>query len=150
MQEYCRRQRAANPEGARETRRQYRSRPDRPCRYAKSGCSEFAEVGLLCCRKHQRADAKRHLERKRADLTGKLAVAQDWICPWCSKPLPEDLADVHIDHIIPKASGVVIEAEWNLQVLHQRCNRVKFAKITPQALALAAAHGINLTHTRAA
>ena len=145
LAEYTRRQRLSNPEGARETRRQRLARLDRPCRYAKAGCTEFAAAGLHCCRRHQRADNKRRWARQRAKLNRKLALVQDWICPWCDKPLPDDLTDVDLDHIIPKAAGIIIEDEWNLQVLHLACNRSKYARITPQALALAAEHGITLT-----
>ncbi len=145
QRELNRRQRAANPEGIRETVRRHRQRLDRPCRYAKAGCTELAAVGLLCCREHQRADGRRHWARQRAKLNRKLALAQGWICPWCDEQLPADLADVDLDHIIPKAAGVIIEDEWNLQVLHLVCNRSKSDKVTPRALALAAKHGVTLT-----
>ena len=145
QRELSRRQRAANPEGIRETRRQHRARLDRPCRYAKAGCTEFAAAGLLCCRTHQLAESRRHRDRERAKFYPKLAVAQDWICPWCDELLPDDLTGVEIDHIIPKASGFIIEDEWNLQALHAFCNRSKSDKVTPRALALAAEHGITLT-----
>jgi hypothetical protein len=41
--------------------------------------------------------------------------------------------------------GITIEDEWNLQLLHSFCNRVKRDRLTAQALDLAAAHGITLT-----
>ena len=60
---------AANPEAKRAINRRYGDshrdeirernlailqRPDRPCRYAKAGCTEFAAVGIPCCRPHWR------------------------------------------------------------------------------------------------
>ena len=139
-----RRYHAAHPDVLLAIKRRFMARADRPCRYAKAGCTEFAVVGQAACKEHQRADRKRYKERRRARLTTKLALAQDWICPWCDKPLPDDLTGVHIDHIIPKASGFIIEDEWNLQVLHHPCNARKFDKITARALTLAAEHGIPL------
>jgi hypothetical protein len=60
--------------------------------------------------------------------------------------LPNGQRIAEIDHIIPKASGVICEGDWNLQVLHWECNgsRGKGNKITPRALELAAEHGIML------
>jgi hypothetical protein len=46
--------------------------------------------------------------------------------------------------VIPKSSGVVIEDEWNLQLLHAGCNQAKGSRITLQAIALAAEHGVTL------
>lgn len=135
---------AAHPEVLLAIKRRYMQRADRPCRYVKAGCIEFALINDVCCREHRKSDRRRHKERKRTRLIAKLATAQDWICPWCDLPLPEDLAGVHIDHIIPKASGFIIEDEWNLQALHHPCNARKFDMIIPQALALAAEHGIPL------
>jgi len=134
---------SANPE-ARKRRRAFLQRTDRPCKYAKTGCSEFAGRGSVLCHKHDAADAMRRWRRKRKRLAEKLAAAQNGHCPWCSQALPGDLTDTHIDHIIPKASGYVIDEEWNLQLLHKLCNLSKNDKITPQAIALAAEHGIVL------
>lgn len=66
------------------------------------------------------------------------------MCTWCSQPLPAGLTGVHVDHIIP-VSAARPDLEWNLQVLHGPCNREKWDRITPQALALAATHDIALT-----
>jgi 5-methylcytosine-specific restriction endonuclease McrA len=102
-------------------------------------------AGSKFCREHQNSEARRRAQRKRRRTARRLAVVQGWTCTWCERTLPEDLAGIHIDHIIPKASGFVIEDEWNLQVLHDVCNLSKSDRITPQALALAAEHGITLT-----
>jgi hypothetical protein len=128
----------------------YRARADRPCRYAKSGCTEFAAVGANVCPEHNKVDCQRRYERKRDQLVRRLARAQRGLCPWCELPLADDTAACAIDHIIPKASGVVIDDEWNLQALHSFCNGAKKDKITPHALALAAEHGIPLLNAPAA
>jgi 5-methylcytosine-specific restriction endonuclease McrA len=77
------------------------------------------------------------------------ALAQGWTCTWCGHPLPVDLKDTHQDHVIPSAvaiavTGRIINDEWNMDVLHAACNRVKGDSLTPRAIALAAAHGISL------
>lgn len=72
-----------------------------------------------------------------------LAAAYDWKCSWYGALLPEDLRGTHVDHVIPVSLGGPDE-EWNLQLLHDRCNSVKHDKITPQAVALAATHGVEL------
>lgn len=65
------------------------------------------------------------------------------MCSWCNLPI-DPVSKTDIDHIIPKACGVVIEEDWNLQLLHRSCNRSKKDTITDQALTLAADHGIEL------
>ncbi len=87
---------------------------------------------------------KRHKKARRSALVQILGERQEWTCPWCDVELPEDLADVEVDHIIPKASGLVIEEDWNLQLLHGQCNVKKFSRITAQAIELAAEHGLQL------
>jgi hypothetical protein len=71
--------------------------------------------------------------------------AQDGVCPWCSLPLPEDLADVAVDHIIPKCRGGP-NLKWNKQLLHRVCNGPggKGKSLTEHAKALAAEHGVTL------
>jgi hypothetical protein len=81
------------------------------------------------------ADVARRRER--------LASAQGGICPWCSLPLPDDLAGTEVDHIIPRVRGGPNVA-WNWQLVHWRCNRAKRFMLTDRALALAAEHGITL------
>jgi len=73
-----------------------------------------------------------------------MARDQAWVCPWCSGQLPPSLTRTHVDHIIPRASGLVIEEAWNLQLLHGRCNQEKSDKITIRAIILAAEHGLTL------
>jgi 5-methylcytosine-specific restriction endonuclease McrA len=144
--------RNVSAEAQRAAARKYRQRPDRPCRYARAGCTEYAVVNLVACAAHNNADRRRHRVRARRKLLERLTAAQAFICPWCSEALHEDLhapvaarrTVVAIDHVIPKASGVVIEEEWNLQVLHDKCNGDKGSKITPQAMALAAEHEVAL------
>lgn len=140
----------ANPKCRGERRRIRLQRPDRPCRYVKAGCTEFAMIGRAQCREHYLSDNRRQAQHHRDRLAHKLTLRQDWHCPWCSELLPADLAGVHVDHIIPKVSGVIIEDEWNLQALHQSCNLSKHDKITPQALTLAAEHGMLLGNQPAA
>jgi len=139
-----RRWRVANRGVTREKDRKYLQRPDRPCRYAAAGCTEYAVIGQRACGEHRKADDTRSRRRARAKLSAKLARRQRGICPWCACPLPADLTATQIDHVIPKSSGVVIEDEWNLQILHARCNQAKGGSITLQAIALAAEHGVTL------
>lgn len=140
----------ANSERVREYnrrgRQRYMARADRPC-LSPDGCAVYAQVGSKFCAGHARAEASRFYHRTAAERRTALAEAQSWICPWCSGYLPPSLARTHVDHIIPRASGVVIEERWNFQILHGRCNQEKKDKITPQATALAAAHGITLPLT---
>ena len=140
-------------------RAKYRARADRPCKYAAAGCTEFALPGNLACREHGNADRKRRYERRRSRLVERLAATQGGMCTWCGKPLPADLTErltenrraVEVDHVIPKAVslrvlGYAIEDEWNLRALHWRCNGAagKYSRLTPEAIALAAEHGIML------
>jgi HNH endonuclease len=71
--------------------------------------------------------------------------AQGGVCTWCSLPLPEDLSDVAVDHIIPKCRGGP-NRKWNNQLLHRVCNGAggKGKSLTEQARALAAEHGVTL------
>ena len=96
------------------------------------------------CRTHARAAFRRWYDRQAAKLKQRLADGQDGLCTWCGKPLPTDLSRVHVDHVIPKASGVIVEDEWNLRALHARCNVSKGSQITADAIELAASHGMTL------
>jgi hypothetical protein len=87
-------------------------------------------------------EEKRRRARKRSRLRHRLASQQSWLCAWCSQVFPDDLEDVHVDHIIPKASGVLIEDEWNLQLLHRPCNMAKGWRMTDEAWKLASEHGV--------
>ena len=73
----------------------------------------------------------------------RLAKAQDGMCPECELPLPEDLTETEIDHIIPRVRGGPEDA-WNKRLVHFMCNRSKRFKLTDEAVALAAEHGVAL------
>ena len=81
--------------------------------------------------------AQRQRQRER------LAVQQDGICPACELPLPEDLTETDVDHIIPKSRGGP-DLPWNKRLLHLKCNRRKHSKLTAEAEELAAKHGVIL------
>jgi 5-methylcytosine-specific restriction endonuclease McrA len=142
--EYSRRYAVKNADRRRESRRRYFQREDRPCVNKSAECSsEYAVRGSVYCRTHKNADSAARRTRKRDKALRGHAEAQGWICTWCTLPLPEDLGDVHLDHIIPKAI-LVIEDDWNLETLHEKCNLEKRDTITGRAVALAAEHGIDL------
>ena len=145
VREQNRRWRLANAAALREKRREYMARTDRPCRYASNGCTAYAIVNGKSCPVHHLEDRRRQARGKRI----RLAEAQAWVCPWCEGALPQDLAGTAIDHIIPVALGGP-GAAWNLQVLHGPCNREKWHRLTDQAVALAAEHGIILSAAPAA
>jgi 5-methylcytosine-specific restriction endonuclease McrA len=65
------------------------------------------------------------------------------MCPACKLPLPEDLSETEIDHIIPRARGGP-NLPWNKQLVHFKCNRSKWTRLTPEAEALAVEHGVRL------
>jgi len=90
--------------------------------------------------RYKKADAK----RRESNLRREIITRDGGVCSWCHDPFPADLSGTHFDHIIPRASGVVIEDDWNIQLLHAICNIVKRDRITPQALSLAAEHGITI------
>lgn len=73
----------------------------------------------------------------------RLAKAQGGMCPACELPLPEDLSETEIDHIIPRVRGGPEDA-WNKRLVHFKCNRSKRFKLTDEAVALAAEHGVVL------
>ena len=47
-------------------------------------------------------------------------------CPWCWRPLPEDLASVQTDLIIPVNHGGM-DMKWNQQLLHAVCRAERHA-----------------------
>lgn len=124
-------------------RRKYIARADRPC-LSPDGCGLNAKVGTIYCPEHQVIESRRYQQRATLRKRRVLAERQGWGCPWCSQQLPQSLARAHVDHIIPRCSGLVIEEDWNFQLLHGRCNQQKSGTITPQAIALAAEHGLSL------
>lgn len=135
---------AADPSIKRASAIRWLQRTDRPCKHAAEGCAKLALAGSHYCREHHRADVKLKRERRQVKLKTRLAERQGGLCPWCEEELPDDLDAVHVDHVIPKASGVIIEDDWNLRVLHARCNIVKGHKLTAAAIALAVGRGVNL------
>jgi 5-methylcytosine-specific restriction endonuclease McrA len=137
---------AERPEVVREKQRRYLQRTDRPCRYARAGCPEFAIPWSHSCYEHDHQDHARRRERKRLAVATRLAQMQHWTCTWCSQPLPEDLTGTVVDHVIPQSAGGPDEP-WNFELLHVPCNGPagKWHKIIPKALELAAQHGLQLT-----
>ena len=53
-----------------------------------------------------------------------LIQQQDGVCPWCNQRLPDDLARIHADHIVPKSRGGADDIS-NRQALHAECNLQK-------------------------
>jgi 5-methylcytosine-specific restriction endonuclease McrA len=76
-------------------------------------------------------------------MRASFAVAQNMICPYCGRPLPEDLRGTHIDHIIPVRMGGPDDL-WNVRLLQSWCNRAKGNQITKDAFEVAKAQGINV------
>ena len=78
------------------------------------------------CRLTTARGPRRHLPKLVADQKG--------ICPICGERLPEQIsANVHVDHIFPKAYGGKNNIE-NLQAVHIRCNRRKNSSIARDIL----------------
>lgn len=73
----------------------------------------------------------------------RLARIQNGICLECELPLPADLAGTEVDHIVPRCRGGP-DLPWNRRLVHFKCNRSKRFKLTAEAAALAAEHGIVL------
>ena len=134
---------ALTPECRAEYRRRYRAgrlpSTTSPCDI----CGRPTKSDLCVCTATD-ACTMEYLKRWRASLPRKLAAAQGWLCAWCKMPLPADLDKTDMDHILPKSYGGPDEL-WNLQVLHQSCNRSSRAKgnhLTPEVVRLAFQHGI--------
>jgi 5-methylcytosine-specific restriction endonuclease McrA len=72
-----------------------------------------------------------------------LALRDGFTCNWCGKRLPSDLNETNIDHIVP-CSVYHCDDHWNLQILHEKCNKMKSSVVTDNALILAAMHGIGI------
>ena len=78
---------------------------------------------------------RRKTRRRRARIGGKKprrflpdAIArQNGICTWCNLPLPDDLSEIHADHIHPVSKGGETSLE-NTAALHAACNLAKGAK----------------------
>src|SRR5690349_10761814 len=86
-------------------------------------------------------NSQQYRREKRYKQVRPLAERQEWLCPWCSKRLPDDLRETHKDHIIPVARGGP-DVDWNWQLLHDLCNLLKREHLTEEAIALAAEHRV--------
>ena len=53
---------------------------------------------------------------------------QGGICTWCNLPLPDDLNQIHADHIYPVSRGGETSPE-NTAALHATCNIQKGARV---------------------
>lgn len=126
----------------RRGRQAYMARADRPCSWPE-GCAEHAQVGSKYCRPHHNASELQRYHRTAAERKQAMAERQGWLCPLCEDYLPPGLGRTHVDHVIPRAV-LPIEEDWNLQLAHARCNQEKSDRVTPQAIELAAAHGLGL------
>lgn len=98
-----------------------------------------------------RAQERVRIAVQRQRRLREFAAEQQGLCTWCWHPLPSDLDEAEIDHIIPRCRGGP-NVRWNLQLLHWRCNGrgrpqkgAKGISVTPPAEALAAEHGITIT-----
>ena len=60
------------------------------------------------------------LGRESPTRSVKVFTLQGGRCPWCWRPLPENLASVQNDLIIPVIHGG-LNTEWNQQLLHTAC-----------------------------
>ena len=72
---------------------------------------------------------KRERDRERRstrNLLVSLIVRQGALCALCGNRLPEDAADIHVDHIVPVARGGTSDPE-NLQAVCADCNLRKGA-----------------------
>ena len=65
----------------------------------------------------------------RAQLT-KLYQAQSGLCGICGEPMGEDMAALHVDHIVPRSRGGS-DLIGNLQAAHKKCNMTKKDKMPP-------------------
>jgi 5-methylcytosine-specific restriction endonuclease McrA len=79
----------------------------------------------------------------RPERLAQLVARDGTACRWCALPLPEDMAGVHIDHLIPISAGGP-DALWNLQLLHGLCNRLKGSRLTPAAYVLLVQYRLTL------
>jgi 5-methylcytosine-specific restriction endonuclease McrA len=140
----CNQTEACRREAGRLSARALLLTPGRRCRDF-GQCGALANLRSYYCTEHASAANKRHKKTRRSAEVQFLGSRQEWICPWCDLELPDDLTDIEVDHIIPKASGLVIEEDWNLQLLHGRCNVEKFSRITDDAIRLATEHGFQLS-----
>ena len=72
------------------------------------------------------------LGRESSTRLAKVFTLQGGRCPWCWQPLPQDLASVQADLIIPASRGGP-DTEWNHQILHDACRAERHAARTAEA-----------------
>ena len=88
-----------------------------------AGTSSVGELGdgiVLRCRPPGQSGIRAHLPD--------LIRAQRGACGICSEPLPDELDDIHVDHIMPRVHGGTDSVD-NLQATHAHCNLSKGAKL---------------------
>lgn len=86
-------------------------------------------------REHRRTPEYRRRERnakagRYRNLLVRLIVRQGALCALCGNRLPEDAADIHVDHVVPVARGGTSDPE-NLQAVCAVCNLRKGAGGNP-------------------
>ena len=101
-------------ERERERQREFRRTPEYREYNRERQRERYAKVG-----RHNRNELVRLIVRQRA------------LCALCGNLLPEDPADIHVDHVVPVARGGTNEPE-NLQAACAACNRRKGAGGNPQ------------------
>jgi hypothetical protein len=72
------------------------------------------------------------LGRESPTRSVKAFTLQGGRCPWCWRPLPEDLAGVQTELIIPVSRGG-LDTEWNQQLLHSACRAERHVARTAEA-----------------
>lgn len=146
IREIRRRRRAETPgSGPRAAKARHMARTDRPC--VRPGCGAFALKGATYCGPHRKERSARRYERRKLRLPLRLYKRQAGMCPdashgGCGLPLG-DVAGNHVDHLIPIARGGP-DDDWNLQLMHPKCNRRKNDCLVPAAITAAAEHGVTL------
>jgi hypothetical protein len=135
VREYETRYRAENPDYG----RQWRARPGRRCGH--KDCDDLAVKGLYYCKPHDNERQRLRWRRTQDGIARLLYDLQDGVCPdvdhgGCGQPLGP-LGACHIDHLVPVALGGP-EDDWNLQLMHGKCNRIKQHRIVPAARAFMA------------
>ena len=131
--EYRERERERERERDRERRRnpEYRERERERSRERKRN-PEYRERDRERDRERKRNPEYRERERERMrkrrakagnyrKLLVRLIVRQRALCALCGNLLPEDPADIHIDHVVPVARGGSSDPE-NLQAVCAACN----------------------------
>lgn len=120
-------ERRLHPKRNSETISRYLKKQDRACK--ENDCFEYAIINAHRCKEHHRIANRNSMRRKYQQHKIKLAKEQNYICPWCEGLLPEDLEGTHEDHMWPKDKGGP-DLEWNIRLLHGKCNGEKNAKLT--------------------